>query len=766
MIPKKFFSFLLISVFLFTLALDVSAQKRKRRPSVGKFTVTVRAPAVKTRNPEQQRRYDSFIKVWETINENYFDSTFGGLDWLKIRAEYTEKVDKAVTDAELHDLLQELIGRLNKSHFTIVPPEVFRAIDIAKIAARKKDRADRAAKADDTEGDDDDTGPLDDLPFDENAKYGTGIEMRLMADQFVVTRVREGSSAHKAGIKPGFVIEKVNGAALNEILKKIESKYARSKSIKKLLGAEVVRWMLNGEKDSEVKLGYLNEKDEVKESTLIREKLSGETVSLGVNFPEQYLNFETRSIDDQTGYIRFDVFAMAVIEKFCGALTTFKDKKTLIIDLRGNHGGLFSALMGISGMLTETSMDIGTQVYKVGSEKVSASKVKKNFKGRLVFLVDESSLSSAEIMAAAMQESGRATIVGERTGGEALPAFSQTLPTGAVFIYPAANFKTPKGNYIEGVGVAPDITMAVDRKTLLTGRDVQLEAALKAAGEPMKAISPPPERERITVFGDSNSNRPPPPPAPKPKTSSISGDAAPPPPPPPPPLSVPKALIPAPLPPANDEKSLQVIEEFVKKAGGRDALKRVVSYSLKGLADVEMRGMTNRSTVAYYRGGPDKYAEIMTDGALGEIREIFTKEGYDIFTDFGYSTSIEIGGMDEVRDVLKPIFKITDTANFNSLKYSGIFDREGRKTHVITARGKLGEDIALGFDVETGMLVGYAGASITLSFGDYRKVNDVMLPHHVERGGVIKIDFFDISINTPIDETNFTKKINCFDKPD
>lgn len=757
---KKLLSLLIISTFLSAFAVDAAAQTRKRRvPPPRKYTVTVRAPALVTRNPEQQRRFDSFMKVWLTINENYFDSTFGGLDWNKVREDYTVKVDKAATDAEFHDILQELISRLNKSHFTIVPPEVFKAIDIAKIAARAKDKADREANEDEAEDDDEDTSALDDMMFDENAKYGTGIEMRLMADQFVVTRVREGSSAGKAGIRPGYVIEKVNGFPLNEVLKKVEAKYARSKSIKKLLGAEIVRWMLNGEKDSEVMLAYLNEKDEVKESTLLREKLSGETVSIGHNYPEQYLNFETRSLNDQTGYLSFDVFAMPIIEKFCSALTTFKDKKALIVDLRGNHGGLFSALMGVTGMLTDKSMDIGTQIYKVGSEKVFASNVKKNFKGRLVFLVDESSLSSAEIMAAAMQEGGRATIVGERTGGEALPAYSQALPTGAVFIYPAANFKTPKGNYIEGIGVAPDITVAIDRKTLLTGKDVQLEAALKAAGEPMKApVSAP---ERFTVIGNA---APPPPPLPaaKPGVPPPSGVGGP----PPRILAAVKPPAPEPLPPVNDTKSLELIEEFLKKLGGRDAIKKVVSYSMKGLVDVEMRGMTNRSTVAYYRGGPNKYAEIMSDDALGEVREIFTKDSYDIFTDFGYTTSIQVGEMDRIRDVLRPIFQMADADTFKSLEYSGIFDREGRKTHVITAAGKLGEEIALGFDVETGMLVGYAGPSVTLSFGDYRKVGDIQVPHRVERGGIIKIDFFDVTVNTPIDEANFTKKINCFDKLD
>jgi carboxyl-terminal processing protease len=746
MIFKRITPLLILIALALALVQSVSAQTRKRRvpkTAAAKTFHISGAPLASRRTPEQQLRYDSFQKVWQTIRENYFDQTFNGLDWGKIWLEYEPRVAKTTTDSQLHDLLQEMIDRLDKSHFSIVPPEIYQAIEFARITARAKERQRREEK-----GDDPASGNAggDESPYPEDiyANYGIGIEMRLMNNQFVITRINEGSAAQKSGLRTGFVIEKINGASLQELLKKIEGRYARTKSVKKLLASEIVKWILNGERDTEVGLTYLNEKDEVKEIKVVREKLGDEKVSIGRNYPELYLNFETRSVNDETGYIRFNIFAMPIVEKFCSALTEFKDKKSLIVDLRGNHGGLFSALIGVTGMLSDHTVDLGTQVYKVGTERIFSTSRAKNFRGRIVFLVDEVSISSAEIMAAAMQDSGRALIVGEKTAGEALPAYSIELPTGAVFIYPVANFKTAKGNLIEGSGVTPDIPVSIDRKALLEGRDAQMEAALRALkdDQAFSKLTPPAEFKGPAA--------PPPSPAKIPAPSTGAGPKAP-----------REIVVPAPV---RDAKSTAIIAEFVKLVGGAEAIDRVKSYSIKGVAEIRMRGMESSAAMEIYRERPDRYAEFMKTDALGEIREIFTKDNYFMQTGFGLTTEMPVG-MSERRDILLPILTLADKNSFQNLTYEGIFDREGRKTHLINAVSSTGEVIALGFDVETKMLVGYAGKVVTFSLGDYRKVQDLMLPFLVKREGVMDITFSEIKLNIPIDESNFKKKLNCFDRP-
>lgn len=749
MIFKRITPLLILIALAPALVNSVPAQTRKRRvpkTAAAKPFHISGAPLASRRTPEQQLRYDSFQKVWQTIRENYFDQTFNGLDWDKIWAEYEPRVAKTTTDGQLHDLLQEMIDRLDKSHFSIVPPEIYQAIEFARITARAKERQRRAEKGGEPEsGNASDDESL--YPEDIYANYGIGIEMRLMNGQFVITRINDGSAAQKAGLRTGFVIEKINGASLQELLKKIEGRYARTKSVKKLLASEIVKWILNGEKDTEVGLTYLNEKDDVKEIKVVREKLGDEKVSIGRNYPELYLNFETRPLNDETGYIRFNIFAMPIVEKFCSALTEFKDKKSLIVDLRGNHGGLFSALIGVTGMLSDHTVDLGTQVYKVGTERIFSTSRAKNFRGRIVFLVDEVSISSAEIMAAAMQDNGRALIVGEKTAGEALPAYSIELPTGAVFIYPVANFKTAKGKLIEGAGVMPDIPVSLDRKVLLEGRDAQMEAALKALkdDQAFSKLTPPGPPAEFKGPADS-----PPPPA---KIRSTSAETA---------TKIPnRIVVPSPV---RDAKSLAMIADFLKLVGGAEAIDGIKSYSMKGMAEIRMRGMESSAAIEIYRERPDRYAEFMKTDALGEIREIFTKDNYLMQTGFGLTTELPVG-MSERRDILLPILTLADKNSFQNLTYEGIFDREGRKTHLINAVSSTGEVIGLGFDVETKMLVGYAGKVVTFSLGNYQKVQDVMLPFLVKREGVMDITVSEIKLNMPIDESNFKKKLNCFDRP-
>ena len=70
----------------------------------------------------------------------------------------------------------------------------------------------------------------------------------------------------------------------------------------------------------------------------------------------------------------------------------------------------------------------------------------------------------------------------------------------------------------------------------------------------------------------------------------------------------------------------------------------------------------------------------------------------------------------------------------------------------------------MAFDVETKQLVSYATRAITLLFNDYRKIDSLTLPFSITRVGLMKIEIDEIKLNQKIDEANFSKKENCFDK--
>jgi carboxyl-terminal processing protease len=100
------------------------------------------------------------------------------------------------------------------------------------------------------------------------------------------------------------------------------------------------------------------------------------------------------------------------------------------------------------------------------------------YTGPVAVLIDGGSGSATEIFAAGLQELRRAVIVGERSAGAVLPSDMVKLPTGAIFQYAFADFRTPSGALIEGRGVAPDVEVKHTRASLLAGRDAQLEKAI------------------------------------------------------------------------------------------------------------------------------------------------------------------------------------------------------------------------------------------------------------------------------------------------
>src|ERR1043166_7056255 len=86
------------------------------------------------------RRQMAFMTAWATLNRQYYDKTFGGVDWEKIRLEFEPKVVAAKTDREFHALLADMIRRLGKSHLAIIEPEYFDELKRAKSRARIYER--------------------------------------------------------------------------------------------------------------------------------------------------------------------------------------------------------------------------------------------------------------------------------------------------------------------------------------------------------------------------------------------------------------------------------------------------------------------------------------------------------------------------------------------------------------------------------------------------------------------------------------------------
>jgi len=388
-------------------------------------------------------RQETFDIVWRTVKEKHFDPTLGGLDWDKVREQYAPRAAAAKTDNELYGILRQMLGELHQSHFNIIPPEAV--------------------------VEDDSSEP----------KGGTiGVDLRIVDGLPIITRVEPQSRAAIAGLRPGFVIKKIDETTAEKIIEA----FAKSKESPAMVTLKVTRTFLskiNGAPDTAVRLAYLDEKDQLREAIVTRERLKGEMSQRLGNFPPQYTEFETKRLADSIGYIRFNIFVMSLMARIKNAITGMKDAPGIIIDLRGNPGGIGGMSMGIAGVLEKERTSLGTMHMREGHQNFAVFPQANAYLGPVVILTDGNSASTSEIFAAGMQELGRAVVVGERTLGAALPSFFQKLPTGALFQFAIGDFRTPKGTLIEGQGVKPDIEVKLTRRALLEGRDPQLEAAIE-----------------------------------------------------------------------------------------------------------------------------------------------------------------------------------------------------------------------------------------------------------------------------------------------
>jgi carboxyl-terminal processing protease len=441
---KKVLRSVLLSLFLVSIAIAQSSAP-----------IPVTASSARTddtRNTAEIRK-ETFDIVWRTVKDKHFDPTLGGVDWQKVREKYEPRVSTLNDNNALYALLQEMLGELHQSHFNIIPPEAIVPDDVK-----------------------------------EPPMGGVGIDVRIINGQAVITTVETPSKASIAGIKTGFIVKKIDDTTVEQL-------YERALKRKENPGWANMRTMravmarINGKPETSVRLLYVDGRSKVREITLQRERLKGEMSKRVGNFPPQYTEFEVKRIANNIGYIRFNTFVPILTERIHNAIRSMNDAAGIIFDLRGNPGGLGLMANGIASLLSSQSGSLGSMKMRVGEVKFGVFPPKNPILCPVVILIDGGSASTSEIFAGGMQELGRAVIIGERSLGAALPSTFQKLPTGALFQYAIADFKTPKGVLIEGRGVIPDIEMKWNRPSLLNGRDIQLESAIEQILKRSKSVA-------------------------------------------------------------------------------------------------------------------------------------------------------------------------------------------------------------------------------------------------------------------------------------
>ncbi len=402
----------------------------------------------------------TFDSAWTRIRDTHYDTTFNGLDWNAVRTELRPRAAAAETLDQLRDVLREMLSRLGESHYGLIPGEAARAFEPGK------DRDDSALDGD------------------------LGMELRDVEGRLAVWRVDPEGPAAEAGIRPGWLVTSIDDFRPDPALRAVEAvdgEVARRNALTQMLFRTNNR--LDGPVGSRVRLGLEDGNGEARPFLLVRRSRPGVPVTFG-NLPTFYATLDSRRIGAApgcVGVIRFNVWMVPLSRPFDAALDSLRDCRGIVLDLRGNPGGVAGMVMGVSGHFFNEPVALGTMRSRGTELNFVANPRRVNtraepvqpFAGPVAILIDLLSVSTSEIFAGGMQALGRARIFGVNSAGQALPATTLRLPNGDVLMHVVADFTMPGGIRIEGRGIRPDDEEPLRRADLLAGTDAPLEAALR-----------------------------------------------------------------------------------------------------------------------------------------------------------------------------------------------------------------------------------------------------------------------------------------------
>jgi carboxyl-terminal processing protease len=295
---------------------------------------------------------------------------------------------------------------------------------------------------------------------------GIGIEITLIKDILTIVSPIEDTPAFIAGLKTGDQIIRIDG-----------------KSTKDITIMEAVK-KLRGPKDTKVTITIMRENMTTpKDITLTRAIIQVKSVKV-------------KNIEDHIGYIRIASFQEKTADDLRKAIKEVSEKLNpmngLVLDLRNDPGGLLTQAIEVSDVFLKSGVIVSTR----GRVKAMETKAMAKNDGNeptcpIVVLVNEGTASAAEIVAGALQDNGRALIVGAQTFGKASVQTIIPLEDGSALKLTTARYYTPKGRSIQAEGIKPDIVVkyikpAEDTENTVWWEDSIREKDLKGHIKPAK----------------------------------------------------------------------------------------------------------------------------------------------------------------------------------------------------------------------------------------------------------------------------------------
>ena len=367
------------------------------------------------------------LQSWRIVNQSYLDETFNHQNWWKLREKL---IKKPLRDREeTYTAIEEMLATLDDPFTRLLRPEQYHSLQV------------------NTSG--------------ELSGVGLQININPATKLIEVISPLAGSPAESAGIEPKDSILEIDGVdtttlTLDEAAAKMRGK----------IGTKVSLRIQSG-KDKNAKPRNVD---------IMRDRISLNPVYTALD----------STTEQKIGYVRLNQFSANAAKEIAHGVDKLEKQgaEAYILDLRNNPGGLLQAGVEIARMW----LDDGTIVYTVNRQGALGSFDSNSevlTADPLVVLVNQGTASASEILAGALQDNGRALLVGEKTFGKGLIQSLFELPDGAGLAVTVAKYETPNHTDINKLGIMPDDVVSqqpITYSQIATDVDLQYQEALKVLG--------------------------------------------------------------------------------------------------------------------------------------------------------------------------------------------------------------------------------------------------------------------------------------------
>lgn len=412
----------------------------------------------------------SYDSAWAALARTYWDTSFIATRWRPAHDSIRAALGADADAASVRAAIRALIAVPRQSHFVLLPASA------TPVPAN--------------------AGPSDDK------RPGTvGLDVRAIGQEVVVWRVAADGAAARSGIRTGDVIRQIDTLPVARMRTTLRDAMPNDPAKADALVTTSVKARLGGSVGDTLLLVLSDRRGRSRAHALVRAPLSGRLTQFG-NLPPIVVTAtgarETVRARGQrprsVALITWSAWFPALSPTLDTLFFANRDADALIIDLRGNPGGVIGMLSGISGHVLDTVVSLGELRSRSGLLRFSSNPRRVDgtgrrttpFAGPIAIIVDEFSASTTEFFASGMQAIGRARIFGATSAGQALPAAMGRLPNGDVLMHVIADHSDARGRRVEGIGVVPDQASPLRIADLRAGRDAALDAARAwiAAGSP------------------------------------------------------------------------------------------------------------------------------------------------------------------------------------------------------------------------------------------------------------------------------------------